>query len=141
MFENYGRTKIVQKNKLVVQNINISLKKISNEDFISLTDIARSKNSDEPKDVVKNWLRNKSTVEFLGLWEQVNENSEFKQVEFDQFKNKSGSNSFVLSPLKWITTTSAKGIISNSGRYGGTYAHEDIALEFASWILQNSNFI
>ncbi len=101
-------------------------------DFISLTDIARYK-SDEPKDVVKNWMRSKETIEFLGLWEKLN-NPDFKGVEFDAFKNEAGSNSFTLSPQKWIEATNAIGIISKSGRGGGTYAHKDIAFEFASWV-------
>ena len=103
------------------------------EDYISLTDIARQKNADAPADIIKNWMRSRSTIEFLGLWEQMN-NPNFKLVEFDQFKKESGSNSFVLSPKKWIDSTNAVGIISKSGRYGGTYAHRDIAFEFASWI-------
>lgn len=103
------------------------------EDYISLTDIARFKNADEPKDIVKNWMRTKSTIEFLGLWEQVN-NSHFKGVEFDAFKFEAGSNAFVLSPQKWIEETNAIGIRSRSGNRGGTFAHKDIAFEFASWI-------
>jgi len=86
-----------------------------------------------PADVVKNWLRNRSTIEFLGLWEKLN-NPQFKLVEFDQFRNDAGSNYFVLSPKKWIDTTNAIGITSRSGKYGGTFAHQDIAFEFASWI-------
>lgn len=105
---------------------------IGKEDYISLTDIARYR-SDEPKDVVKNWLRSKSTIEFLGLWEKMN-NPNFKGVEFDSFKNEAGSNVFTMSPQKWIKATNAIGIISKSGRYGGTFAHKDIAFEFASWI-------
>lgn len=101
-------------------------------DFISLTDIARYK-SDEPKDVVKNWMRSKETIEFLGLWEKLN-NPNFKGVEFDTFRNEAGSNSFTLSPQKWIDSTNAIGIVSKSGRGGGTYAHKDIAFEFASWV-------
>jgi len=123
----------MKQNKLIVQNINVSLRKINNEDFISLTDIARSKNSDEPKDVVKNWLRNKNTVEFLGLWERIN-NENFKGVEFDTFKNEAGSNSFTLSPTKWVNTTNAIGLFTKVGKNGGTFAHIDIAFEFASWI-------
>ena len=103
------------------------------EDYISLTDIAKQKNPDAPADIIKNWLRSRSTIEFLGLWESLN-NSDFKLVEFDQFKNESGSNSFVLSPKKWIDSTGATGITSSAGRNGGTYAHRDIAFEFASWI-------
>ena len=102
-------------------------------DFISLTDIAKYKNNDSPADVIKNWMRSRSTIEFLGLWEKLY-NSDFKLVEFDQFKNESGGNAFVLSPQKWIKTTDAVGIISKSGRYGGTFAHKDIAFEFASWV-------
>ncbi len=121
------------KNKIIVQNIEINIKNISKLDYISLTDIARSKNADEPKDVVKNWLRNKNAIEFLGLWEQIN-NQNFKGVEFDTFKNEAGLNSFTLSPSKWCEKTSAIGITTKTGRYGGTYAHKDIAFEFASWI-------
>jgi len=106
---------------------------INSNEYISLTDIARYKNPDEPKDVVKNWLRSKSTIEFLGLWERVN-NTFFKGVEFDSFLKESGSNAFVLSPQKWIEKTGAIGIISKSGNQGGTFAHKDIAFEFASWI-------
>ena len=106
---------------------------INEQDYISLTDIAKYKNSDFPADVVKNWMRIRNTIEFLGLWEQLN-NPNFKLVEFDQFKNNAGSNGFVLPPQQWIAKTNAIGIISKSGRYGGTYAHTDIAFEFASWI-------
>ena len=102
-------------------------------EFISLTDIARKRNPEFPADVIKNWLRNRSTIEFLGLWERMN-NPEFKLVEFDQFRIESGSNAFVLSPQKWISSTNAIGMQSKSGRYGGTFAHKDIAFEFASWI-------
>ena len=104
------------------------------DDYISLTDMARHRNPEFPADVVKNWLRLRSTIEFLGLWEQLN-NPDFKVVEFDQFKNDAGSNAFVLSPQKWIKETNAIGLVSKSGRYGGgTYAHKDIAFEFASWL-------
>lgn len=102
-------------------------------DFISLTDIARYKNPNEPKDVVKNWLRVRDTIEFLGLWEAIN-NPNFKGVEFDSFKRQAGANAFTLSPQRWIESTNAIGIISKSGRGGGTFAHYDIAMEFASWI-------
>ncbi len=103
------------------------------EDYISLTDIARYKNPDEPKDAIKNWMRNRSTIEFLGLWEKLN-NPDFKGVEFDSFWQQAGSNHFTLSPQKWINTTQSIGLISRSGKLGGTYAHKDIAFEFASWI-------
>ena len=112
-------------------DIGIYTQDFENE-FISLTDIARYK-SDEPKDVIKNWMRSKDTIEFLGLWEKLH-NSNFKGVEFDSFRNQAGSNAFTMSPTKWIQTTGAIGIVSKSGRYGGTFAHSDIAFEFASWI-------
>lgn len=105
-----------------------------NEDYISLTDIARYRNSEDPAAVIGNWMRNRNTIEFLGLWEELN-NTNFKPLEFEEFKNESGSNAFTLSPQKWISSTKAIGIISKSGRYGGgTFAHTDIAFEFASWI-------
>jgi hypothetical protein len=91
------------------------------------------KNPYEPKDVVKNWMRLRSTIDYLGLWEQLN-NPDFKGVEFDTFRKESGTNAFTLTPQRWIEATNAIGIISKSGRYGGTYAHSDIAFEFASWI-------
>lgn len=105
----------------------------SRDDYLCLTDLARKKNPYEPKDVVKNWLRLRSTIEFLGLWEQLY-NPSFKGVEFDTFKNEAGSNAFTLTPQRWIEKTNAIGIISRPGRGGGTYAHKDIAFEFASWI-------
>jgi len=101
-------------------------------DYISLTDIAKYK-SDEPNDVIRNWLRSKDTIEFLGLWEIIN-NPNFNPVEFDGFKKEAGSNAFTLSPQRWIEKTNAIGIISKSGRYGGTFAHKDIAFKFASWL-------
>ena len=104
----------------------------NSDDYISLTDIARYK-SDAPDDVIKNWMRNRDTIEFLGLWEQLN-NPEFKPVEFDGFRTQAGSNAFTMSPKKWIDGTGAVGIISKAGRYGGTFAQKDIAFEFASWI-------
>lgn len=101
-------------------------------EYISLTDIARYK-SDAPHDVVKNWLRSRETIEFLGLWESLH-NPGFKQVEFDLFRSQAGLNAFTMSPTKWIEGVNAIGIVSKAGRYGGTYAHSDIAFEFASWI-------
>ena len=119
--------------KIKVLGTEISLAYEKKEDYISLTDIARYKNPEEPKDAVKNWLRNKNTIEFLGLWERIN-NVNFKGVEFGSFLSQAGSNSFVLSPQRWIEKTNAIGIISRSGNNGGTFAHKDIAFEFASWI-------
>ena len=122
------------KSTIEAKGIRISVYTTANQqDYISLTDIARYKNSTEPKDVVKNWLRSRTTIEFLGLWEVLN-NPGFKGVEFDSFKNESGSNAFTLSPQRWIEATNAVGIVSKSGKSGGTFAHIDIALEFASWI-------
>ena len=104
------------------------------EDYISLTDMARHKNPIAPKDVVKNWLRLRSTIDFLGLWEELN-NPNFTGVEFDSFISHAGEYAFTLSPQQWVKATNAIGIVSKSGRYGGgTYAHKDIAFEFASWL-------
>ena len=125
---------IMAKNqKIEVQGIDIVLYDDKKEDFISLTDIARFKNPTEPKDVVKNWMRSRATIEFLGLWEQLN-NPDFKGVDFDPLLYEAGSNSFTLSPSKWIETVNAKGIVSKLGKNGGTFAHKDIAFEFASWV-------
>lgn len=101
-------------------------------EYISLTDIARYK-SDSPKAVIQNWIRKKDSLEFLGLREKLH-NKNFKGIEFEAFRNEAGANAFTLSPQKWIETTNAIGITSKSGRYGGTFAHSDIAFEFASWI-------
>ncbi len=101
-------------------------------EYISLTDIAKYK-SDDPTAVIQNWMRNRDVIEFLGLWELLH-NSDFKPLEFEGFKNEAGANAFTMSPKKWIEATDAIGIVSKAGRYGGTYAHSDIAFEFASWI-------
>ena len=121
------------KSTINANGVEISVASSNEADYISLTDIAKKRNPEFPADVVKNWLRSRSTIEFLGLWEKIY-NPDFKLVEFDQFKNAAGENSFVLTPQKWISTTNAIGITSKFGRYGGTYAHSDIAFEFASWI-------
>ncbi|NVP18169.1 KilA-N domain-containing protein [Candidatus Gracilibacteria bacterium] len=121
------------KPQLQVLGTDIKFIKFKDDDFISLTDIARYKNPDEPKDVIKNWLRTKNTIEFLGLWEIIN-NPEFKGVEFDSFKAEAGGNAFTMSPQKWIDKTNAIGIISKPGNNGGTFAHKDIAIKFASWV-------
>ena len=121
-----GSLKMKKKEFIKTKGLEIAIHSSENqEDFISLTDIARFKNSIEPKDVVKNWMRSKSTIEFLGLWEKIN-NQNFKGVEFDSFMFEAGSNAFTLSPQRWIESTNAQGIISKSGRYGGTFAHKDI---------------
>ena len=102
-------------------------------DYISLTDIARYKNNDDPRFVIQNWMRNRNTLEFIGLWETLN-NPNFNRVQFDTFRNEASLNRFTMTPNKWIDLTNAIGIVSKSGKYGGTYAHSDIAMEFASWI-------
>lgn len=120
--------------KIIVKNITINFISKNGSDYLSLTDMAKSKNAEFPADVVKNWLKTRFTIDFMGIWEQMH-NPIFNVVEFDQFKNQAGVNSFVLSPEKWIKSTSAIGIRSKAGRYGGgTFAHRDIAFEFASWI-------
>jgi len=103
------------------------------EDYISLTDIARYKDQERSDYVVQNWLRSRNTIEFLGFWEKIN-NQSFNSIEFDGFRKMAGLNSFILTPKQWIEKTRAIGITSQSGRYGGTFAHKDIAFEFASWI-------
>ena len=119
--------------KINVLNKEITLYTRDEEDYICITDIARYKNSDRTDDLIRNWLRNRNTIEFLGIWEHLN-NPNFKPVEFDGFKKQAGLNSFTLTPKQWIEKTGAIGIFSKAGRYGGTYAHKDIAFEFASWI-------
>lgn len=116
-----------------VQGIAITLKNWHNKDYISLTDIARYRNAQDPFAIINNWMRTRSTIEFLGLWEKLS-NPDFKPLEFERFRNEAGTNYFVLSPQRWIECTQAIGITSKSGRYGGTFAHSDIAFEFASWI-------
>jgi hypothetical protein len=119
--------------KIDVKGIEISYYVKNEDDYICLTDIAKYKNRDNSDDLIRNWLRNRNTIEFLGVWEQLY-NPDFKPVEFDGFKKQAGLNSFSLTPKQWIEKTRAIGIISKAGRYGGTYAHKDIAFEFASWI-------
>ncbi|MCK9400975.1 MAG: KilA-N domain-containing protein [Bacteroidales bacterium] len=102
-------------------------------DYISLTDIAKHRNETETFSIINNWMRSRSTIEFIGLWEIIH-NPDFKPIEFERFRIEAGSNYFVLSPKRWIESTNAIGILSKSGRYGGTFAHKDIAFEFASWI-------
>jgi len=121
------------KKKIVVQDTEISINKNQKDDFISLTDIARYKDKNRSDYILQNWMRTKATIEFLGLWEKIN-NEDFNSIEFDGIRNEAGTNSFVLTPKRWISSTNAIGIQSKAGRYGGTYAHKDIAFEFASWI-------
>ena len=119
--------------KITVKNTNLTIVQINDTDYICITDLARYKDAEHTDDVIKNWLRNRNTIELLGIWECLH-NPNFKPVEFDGFRKEAGLNSFVMTAKKWIESTKAIGIISKSGRYGGTYAHKDIALEFASWI-------
>jgi len=119
--------------KITVQNTEITFLNKEIGEYISLTDIAKYRNSLEPFSIINNWMRSRSTIEFLGLWEKLN-NPYFKPIEFERFRSEAGSNYFVLSPQRWIEATNATGIISKAGRYGGTFAHNDIAFEFASWI-------
>ncbi|MFA6010197.1 MAG: KilA-N domain-containing protein [Desulfobacteraceae bacterium] len=119
--------------KIEVKGTTITVCSQSEEDYICITDIARHKHTERTDDLIRNWIRNRNTIEFLGIWEQLN-NLNFKPVEFDGFRKQAGLNSFTLTPKQWIEKTGAIGLISKSGRYGGTYAHKDIAFEFASWI-------
>lgn len=102
-------------------------------EFISLTDIAKYRNEDDPRFVIQNWMRNRNTIEFLGVWEELH-NPDFNRVQFEAVKKEAGLNRFVMTPTKWITQMKAIGIVSKAGRYGGTYAHSDIAMSFATWI-------
>lgn len=125
---------MAKKNKINVQGAAITVMSVKEQDYISLTDIAKSKDGDgRAADIIKNWIRNRGTIEFIGTWEQLH-NPGFKVVEFDHFRMSAGLTSFVLSPGKWIEKTGAIGIAVKSGRYGGTYAHKDIAFEFCSAI-------
>ena len=128
------------KNKTInVQGIDIVLYEEKKEDFISLTDIARHRDNERSDYILQNWMRNRSTIEFIGLWEKFN-NSNFNSIEFDGIKNMAGLNSFSLTPKRWIETTNAIGIVSRTGRYGGTFAHKDIAFEFATWLSAEFKF-
>lgn len=122
----------IVKSTINANGVEIRITSSKEADYISLTDIAKYR-SDDPNAVIQNWLRNRNTIEYLGLWEKIN-NPDFKPLEFEGFRKEAGLNGFTLSPKKWIVSTNAIGITSKSGRYGGTYAHSDIAFEFASWI-------
>ena len=120
--------------QMIVKEQKINILIIDNKEYISLTDLAKYADEEEPRLPIRDWMRNKEVISFLGLWETIN-NENFKGGEFATFKNEAGSNKFKMSPQKWIRETNAIGIISKSGRYdGGTFAHSDIALEFASWL-------
>jgi hypothetical protein len=119
--------------QILVKDVSIRTLTLNGADYISITDIAKQKNPLEPKDVVKNWMRLKNTLEYLGLWEQLN-NLSFKGVEFDPLLKEAGSNAFTMSPTRWVEITNAVGIITKNGAGGGTYAQRDIAFKFASWV-------
>ena len=120
--------------EIIVKENRVGILRINNVDYISLTDLAKYQNSSDPSFTVKNWLRKITTIDYIGLWEKIH-NVNFNLVEFDQIKNEYGKNSFAMSPSQWIKRTNAIGIISKGGRYSiGTFAHPDIAFEFASWL-------
>lgn len=121
------------KKTIKVKGREISVYRKKQDDYISLTDIARHRDAERTDYIIQNWLRNRNTIEFLGIWEQLN-NPDFKPIEFDGFRKQAGLNSFVLTAKRWIEQTGAIGLVSKAGRYGGTYAHKDIAFEFAAWI-------
>jgi hypothetical protein len=125
--------------KIEVIGREISLYSEKLGDYISLTDIARFRDAERSDYILQNWMRNRSTIEFMGLWEKFN-NPDFKSIEFDGFKNMAGSNSFSLTPKRWIEATNAVGVVSRTGKYGGTFAHRDIAFEFATWISAEFKF-
>ena len=126
---------MVKNKKIMVENteISVSLGEATDNDYICLTDMARFKDANRTNYIIQNWMRSRSTIEYLGVWEQLN-NSNFKSIEFDAFRNQAGLNSFILTPKQWIEKTNAIGIISKAGRYGGTYAHKDIAFNFGMWL-------
>lgn len=119
--------------KINVLESDVSLRRIGDQDYLCITDIARYRDPERTDDLIRNWIRNRNTIEFLGIWETLN-NPDFNPVEFDGFRRQAGLNSFTMTPKQWIESTNAVGLISKAGRYGGTYAHPDIAFEFASWI-------
>jgi KilA-N domain len=134
------RSIMAKLSKIEVKGVEVSISSIDQEEYVSLTDIARFRDADRSDYILQNWLRNRSTIEFIGLWELFR-NQQFDTVEFERLKNEAGSNSFSLTPMRWIQATNAVGIFTKKGRYGGgTYAHKDIAFEFASWISAEFKF-
>ena len=125
--------KLAKRNMITVKDVNIRTIKVDGVDYISLTDIAKQKNTTDPNGVIANWMRNRNTIEFLGLWETLY-NPNFNPLEFQGFRNQAGLNAFTLSPTQWIEATHAIGIVTQAGRYGGTYARSDIAFKFANWV-------
>lgn len=125
--------------KITVKDVDVTVLKINENDYISLTDIAKSRDAVRTDYILQNWMRIRNTIEFLGLWE-IFYNPSFNPIEFDGFRLASGSNTFSLTPKRWIESTNAIGIVSRSGRYGGTFAHRDIAFEFATWVSSEFKF-
>ncbi|QHI68811.1 KilA-N domain-containing protein [Tichowtungia aerotolerans] len=119
--------------KIDVMERMVAVQKLHQDDYISITDIARHRDQERSDYIIQNWMRNRNTIEFLGIWEQLN-NPDFNSIEFDGIRNQAGLNSFSLTPKRWISSTGAIGIVAKTGRYGGTFAHKDIAFEFASWV-------
>ena len=124
---------MAKKNEIIVKDVSIKTMYVNGMDYICITDIARQKNPIDPNGVVANWMRNRNTIEYLGLWETLHNHS-FNPLEFEGFRKEAGLNAFTLSPMRWIEATNAIGLVSKSGRYGGTYAISDIAFKFANWV-------
>jgi KilA-N domain len=131
MYERKSRP--IRKVNLDVKGTTIAVVSQKGDDYICVTDVARYKDSERTDYIIQNWLRNRNTIEFLGIWEQLN-NPDFNPIEFDGIRKQAGLNTFILTAKRWIESTGAIGLISRPGRYGGTYAHKDIAFEFASWV-------
>ena len=123
----------MKNNQIEVQGIEINYKRINEDDYISLTDLARFRESEYPSDVIRNWLRTYRTIEYLGIWEQLY-NPAFNSVEFHRIKSEAPENAFVMTPTRWVETTNAIGIIPSRGKYATVFAHKDIAFKFASWL-------
>ena len=124
---------MAKQKEIIVKDTTIRSFSQNGWDYICITDIARQKNTEDPNAVVGNWMRNRNTIEYLGIWEALN-NPNFNPLEFEGFRNQAGLNAFTLSPSRWIEATNAVGLIAKSGRYGGTFAQRDIAFKFASWV-------
>ena len=124
---------MAKKGEITVKDVSIRTMKVNGADYLCITDIARQKNEIDPNGVIANWMRNRNTIEYLGLWETLH-NANFNPLEFEGFRKEAGLNAFTLSPMRWVEATNAIGLISKSGRYGGTYAITDIAFKFANWV-------
>ena len=122
-----------KQNIMTVKDVNIRTMTVNSIDYICITDIAKQKNEIDPNGVIGNWMRNRNTIEYLGLWETLY-NPSFNPLEFEGFRSQAGLNAFTLSPTQWIDATNAIGLITKAGRYGGTYARSDIAFKFANWV-------